>query len=150
STVVAGQEGEVPLHRVQWNDTDWAKDFVWTKRPTSHQIWYAQEDLWVLQALCEAIKDTNEGSHGAHDAGVKSIENIVVGHWAAEEAPNGTGDKRIWRPEGTGAPAQDPAAGLGEASTEAAGGKLVRPPRPLLGDSPVLASAPGAEAPAAG
>ncbi|MDZ4821183.1 MAG: hypothetical protein SGJ20_19660 [Planctomycetota bacterium] len=131
-------DNTAPKHRVTWNDPTWANPFFFNNTtPTELQVWYAQEEIWVLKALCKAIAATNADSTGAHDTSIKSIEEIAVGYPAAEEAPNGTGDLRVKRitlvPIAT---TPDPNA----ATISAPGGKLLRPARPHLGD---LASGPG-------
>lgn len=50
--------------------------------PSTLDVLYAQEDLWVLQNLMEIIKRTNEGYEGRHDAAVKQIEFVRIGQSA--------------------------------------------------------------------
>ncbi|WP_254512664.1 hypothetical protein [Anatilimnocola floriformis] len=50
--------------------------------PTTLDVLYAQEDLWVLQNLMEIIKRTNDGYEGRHDAAVKQIEFVRIGRSA--------------------------------------------------------------------
>jgi hypothetical protein len=59
------------------NHFDWShqQDNV----PTSLQVLYAQEDLWVLDALLKIIKETNAGVTLKSQAAVKRIEHIHLG-----------------------------------------------------------------------
>ncbi|QDU30393.1 hypothetical protein ETAA8_55220 [Anatilimnocola aggregata] len=54
--------------------------------PSTLDVLYAQEDLWVLQNLMEIIKRTNEGAEGRHNATVKQIEYIRIGKGALGNA----------------------------------------------------------------
>lgn len=54
--------------------------------PSTLQVLYAQEDLWVLEALFGIIKETN-GDADAHDlANIKTIDHIYVGKDAISPA----------------------------------------------------------------
>ena len=59
------------------NHFDWShqQDNV----PTSLQVLYAQEDLWVLDALLNIISETNAGVTLKSQAAVKRIEHIHLG-----------------------------------------------------------------------
>lgn len=50
--------------------------------PTTLDVLYAQEDLWVIQNIMGIIKRTNEGAEGRHDAAVKQIEYLRLGKTA--------------------------------------------------------------------
>jgi hypothetical protein len=135
--------------RVIWNgQMQLQAPFVWTERPTTLQILYAQEEIWVIKAICQAIVMGNAGSTGPHDAAVTTIEELSIGFDAAEEFPRGEKEPgRITPVKGgaAGGPSSqvgygasmDAAAtggyglpstsGEGEAST---GGALPRPERP--------------------
>lgn len=47
--------------------------------PTTLQLLYAQEDLWVLEALVRIIAKTNGNIESRHEAVVKTIESIMIG-----------------------------------------------------------------------
>ncbi len=47
--------------------------------PKLLEILYAQEDLWVLQAVLDVIARTNDGAVGRYNAAVKEIEFIRMG-----------------------------------------------------------------------
>lgn len=63
-----------------------ATHFDWSKQPdqspTTLQILYAQEDLWVLTALMFIIRETNDKAEARHEAVVKTIETILIGRQA--------------------------------------------------------------------
>lgn len=54
--------------------------------PSTLDVLYAQEDLWVLQNLMDIIKRANEGATARHEATVKSIEFIRIGRTALGNA----------------------------------------------------------------
>jgi hypothetical protein len=54
--------------------------------PSTLDVLYAQEDLWVLQNLMDIIKRTNEGATARHEATVKQIEFIRIGRSALGNA----------------------------------------------------------------
>lgn len=72
---------------VEWNPqniTAIKQRFAWRQVPTSDEIWNAQEDLWVYEALLRIIAKTNEGATGPHNAAVKRINAIEIGPDAAK------------------------------------------------------------------
>jgi hypothetical protein len=57
--------------------------------PSTRQILYAQEDLWVLESLLNTIKATNETNGPIthrHEAAIKTIEAIQIGRGAVQES----------------------------------------------------------------
>jgi hypothetical protein len=56
------------------------QDFV----PTTLQMLYTQEDLWVLEALLAVIKETNGDVPSKHEAAVKQIDFLLIGKDAGE------------------------------------------------------------------
>ena len=80
---------EVDRSMVLWNPANQSEllmgHFGFTARagdPSTLDVLYAQEDLWVLQNLMDIIKRTNEGYEGRHDAAVKQIEFVRIGQSA--------------------------------------------------------------------
>lgn len=75
---------------VEWTSKDQARllanHFNWSKqrdgRPTTLQILYAQEDLWVLTALMKIIRATNGDIESRHEAVVKTVESVMIGRGA--------------------------------------------------------------------
>lgn len=47
--------------------------------PTTLEVLYAQEDIWVLTSLMNIIAATNEGAEARHDAAIKEIDFIRMG-----------------------------------------------------------------------
>jgi hypothetical protein len=134
--------GQTP-RRVIWSGLgELQLPYDWQETPTTLKVIYAQEEIWVLQAICKAIAMANEGSTGPHDATVTMIEQMLVGYLAAEEHPNGAGEAgRITRVTAPLAPVTgygaggvvgaSPDAAVGaEATLGVAAGALQRPPRP--------------------
>lgn len=76
-----------PKEMVLWNAENQAflqnTRFDWTKevggRPSTLQILYAQEDLWVLDTLMKIIAKTNADSDAPHNAVVKQIMYVKLG-----------------------------------------------------------------------
>lgn len=78
---------------VEWNPQNIAaikQRFAWRQVPTSDEIWNAQEDLWVYEALLRVIAKTNEGATGPHNAVVKRINAIDIGPDAARYLASAT------------------------------------------------------------
>ena len=81
---------EEPL--VYWDSTNQQQlsgmHFDWSmqkgKAPSTIQVLYAQEDLWVLQALLNIIRKTNGDIQEHHNAAVKEIERISIGMFAGQ------------------------------------------------------------------
>jgi hypothetical protein len=79
--------GEDEIGVVRWgtDDREALKNrFRWPTVPTEEQVRNAQEDLWVIEALVEIIKRTNEGASGPHNATIKEIEVLEIGARAVE------------------------------------------------------------------
>jgi hypothetical protein len=74
---------------VDWNASNQGQlmaKFNWAQQggaPTTLQVLYAQEDLWVLKNLMEIIKNTNDGATERHKAYIRKIESIQLGREAA-------------------------------------------------------------------
>jgi hypothetical protein len=101
-------------HRVDWSQSsqqDIQQTFDWTARPSTLLIKYAQEELWVYQALCNVIKTANEGSAARHDAVVQEIDVMDIAYAAVEDSPGGAGQNHV-ESIGTAA-AVSPAAPVG-------------------------------------
>ena len=64
------------------------KHFEWGGRsdgtPTTLEVLYAQEDLWVLRHLMQIINRTNEGATTRHSAAIREIISIDIGKAAVE------------------------------------------------------------------
>jgi hypothetical protein len=56
---------------------DWSKEP--SKRPSTLQILYAQEDLWILETLINIIAKTNQDADARHNAVVKEIKYLKLG-----------------------------------------------------------------------
>ncbi len=71
---------------VDWNSGNQsmlqAQCMGWTS-PTTLQVLYAQEDLWILRALMLIVKATNGDADAQYNAAVKEIQSIELGAMAA-------------------------------------------------------------------
>ena len=115
-------------HKVDWSTSSLQEiedSFDWTERPSTLLIKYAQEDLWVYQALCNVIKTANEGSAGRHDTEIEAIEAMDIAYSAVEEQPGGAG--RIEPIDGGASAAAAPGGGMG--GPPGAGGGVLDPIR---------------------
>lgn len=59
--------------------------FPFTSRndpPSTLEMLYAQEDLWVLQNVMDIIKAANDGADARHEAAIKQIDFIRIGRSA--------------------------------------------------------------------
>ncbi len=53
-----------------------------TDAPTTLQVLYAQEDLWVLQNILRIVKNANGDATARHEAAIKVIDSISIGRSA--------------------------------------------------------------------
>jgi hypothetical protein len=86
--------------------------------PDIHEIYYAQEDIWILRGLMDIIAKTNAGAKENFQTIVKEIEWIVTGPRAFRDA--GT----LWDAGGMGANpmGKSGASGSSESSSSSFGG----------------------------
>lgn len=81
--------GQKP-RKVTWTgQSELQQPYVWVAPPETLAVLYAQEEIWVIKAICNAIAEANKDSAGAHDATVRAILAMSVGYEAAEEFPGG-------------------------------------------------------------
>ncbi len=85
-----GQAGTLPenqriVGKVDWPNPEIFSLVTWEARPSSGEIWYAQEDLWVYEALLSVIQQSNATATGRHNAAVKAIDQMLIGKYAAEQ-----------------------------------------------------------------
>lgn len=79
-------------------------------QPTTHQVMYLQEDLWVLEAIFSVIKGVN-GDADANDlATIKTIDHILVGASAGKIGGTATLDSAAGTPQAQGSAAMTPDA----------------------------------------
>ncbi len=82
--------GQLPMEKpplVVWNPSNQGalqqKSFDWSQRanntPTTQEVLYAQENLWVLENLMRIIANTNGEITSQHQAIIKQIESIEFG-----------------------------------------------------------------------
>ncbi|MBC7352228.1 MAG: hypothetical protein H5U08_07705 [Thermogutta sp.] len=122
----AGAPAQVEMEGiVEWNPQNIAaikQRFAWVKVPTSEEIWNAQEDLWVYEALLRIIAKTNEGATGPHNAAVKRINAIEIGPDAARYLASSVAAAMPTGSGSMGSPGSAP-MGSGPVGPEAAGGE---------------------------
>ncbi|MDR2641169.1 MAG: hypothetical protein LBC74_00080 [Planctomycetaceae bacterium] len=70
---------------VEWPNPEIRDIIKWEIKPTSIEVWYAQEDLWVYDSLISIIVKSNEGASSPHSAVVKRIESMLIGQRASHE-----------------------------------------------------------------
>lgn len=88
------RNNEEELGMVHWDPANQQeiqdKYFQWPKRrnrqPTTLDVLYAQEDLWVLEALTKIIAETNRDSDARHNLIIKDIDFIQIGRMAGMPA----------------------------------------------------------------
>jgi hypothetical protein len=81
----SGDEEQKPLV-VNWDSSNQGAlqmAFEWGQSPSTLEILYAQEDLWLLHALMTIIKQTNGDADAQYNAAIKEIETIEFGANAA-------------------------------------------------------------------
>jgi hypothetical protein len=72
-----GDQAGLQSSRFDWSTTN-------EKLPTTLEILYAQEDLWVLKALMNIIATTNSDASGLFNGTIKEIAAIKIGRDAAQ------------------------------------------------------------------
>lgn len=94
---IGGQQAEADDSIVVWNSGNQSQimndhfSFIASDAalPSTRQILYAQEDLWVLENLLTIIKATNETNgeiKHRHEAAIKTIESLQIGRAAVSES----------------------------------------------------------------
>jgi hypothetical protein len=72
--------------KVLWDSTSleqMRRAFYWPTTPSTVAVRFAQEDLWVYEALLRIIRDTNEGATIYYNTPVKRIRALEIGKAAA-------------------------------------------------------------------
>ena len=108
---------------VVWNGTNQKKilqsSFDWSHRrdgvPTTLDVLYAQEDLWVLDSLMRIIQKTNGSATARHNAVIRYIDFIEFG----QDVKSGAGKIHLVNKNG---PGKAPAGGGGSAAGGLHGG----------------------------
>ncbi|MCA9176208.1 MAG: hypothetical protein KDB14_17095 [Planctomycetales bacterium] len=80
-------EGKAPEDKVilvDWNPSNQTAlqdtRFSWSNTtPTTLEVLYAQEDMWVLTALLEIIRNVNGNIKGKYQAAIKEIDFLEIG-----------------------------------------------------------------------
>lgn len=92
--------------------------------PTTLEVLYAQEDIWVLTSIMNIIAATNEGAEARHDAAIKEIDFIRMGRnalgFSGTVTPIGTPKASPYAGTGTGPegmPAEGSAMPMGSATS---------------------------------
>ncbi len=94
------KEGEAdPNYKVRWENQDAIKKMLQKgmlgSTPSSFEIRLRQEDYWVLQALLNILRKTNEGA--LYTPRVKVIEELAIGADTAKEFEKGMAPGHITR-----------------------------------------------------
>ncbi len=85
---MGGEQNSVMLEQppvVMWDSSNQGEILSrvsWQTAPSTLEVLYAQEDLWVYKALMNIIKKTNAGADSAHKAAIKRIQSISIGRAA--------------------------------------------------------------------
>ncbi len=87
-------------HKMTWDSADQehkVEDYNWDERPSRLDMQYTQEEMWVMEALFNAIKRANSSAKGSYDAAVRQLTEVLVGYDATNRYPLGEGAGRIIR-----------------------------------------------------
>jgi hypothetical protein len=103
---VADRPGAVPPRApvtATWNPADQKRlyeSFVWDRPPTTTQVLVAQEELWVLGALCDLVGQFNARNRAAEsgDVPLTRVIELAAGYNAALNPPGGVGESRLRKP----------------------------------------------------
>ncbi|MDD3468965.1 MAG: hypothetical protein PHE53_03165 [Thermoguttaceae bacterium] len=73
--------------KVYWSSSNiqalWSQ-FARDTAPTTDEIFFNQEDLWVIQSLLNIVKNTNDTAKGFETAAIKNITELNVGLVASQ------------------------------------------------------------------
>jgi hypothetical protein len=100
--------------KVIWDDASLAQiysKFSWASRPYSVQVWLAQEDLWVYEALLRIVRDVNQSAKEYYDAPIKRILALDIGQDASRLSAGGMSGSMMG--SGMGGPGMGPSSGPG-------------------------------------
>lgn len=112
-----------------------------TERPTTLEVLYAQEDLWVLNALMNIIAKANGEAEARHEAAIKEIDFVRIGRTAMGRAG---AVKPIGAP--AGGMGMDPNSGMAGAEGAMPGAEGAMPDGAMSADGmPAEGAMPGAE-----
>jgi len=115
---------------------------------TSEEVWDAQEDLWLLQMLADAVRESNKYADGPANATVRSIEALkllggtgtAVPKMAAGAAASSGGAEAMTMPMGGSG---------GQATGVSAGGAMINPAEEFGPDTDAAAAGGSMDASAA-
>ena len=86
-------------YKVVWDPTDQQRmydAYNWQDPPSVLDVRYAQEELWVLEAVFGAIQRANNGpASDEFNPAVREIDQVSIGYDATNRFPLGEGEKRI-------------------------------------------------------
>ena len=85
-------------HKVIWDPADQqlkVDNYSWEERPSRLDMQYAQEEMWVMEALFNAIQRANSNARGSYEAAVRKLDEVLVGYDATGRFPLGEGEGRI-------------------------------------------------------
>jgi len=75
---------------VDWPNPEIYRIVTWEAVPTSAQIWFAQEDIWVYNSLIHIVRNINDRvkATGPHNAAIKRIQSMLIGQDASQIVGN--------------------------------------------------------------
>ncbi|MCA9262464.1 MAG: hypothetical protein KDA60_01400 [Planctomycetales bacterium] len=80
-----GSQKEILEHHFRWPRNKGVGQLSSDEVPQTLDVLYAQEDLWILTALMNIIKATNEGATTQHNARIRAIRSIKIGQEAVPD-----------------------------------------------------------------
>jgi hypothetical protein len=83
----------------------------WPRTPTSQEVRFCQENLWVYHALLDAVAKINKGATGHHNAKIKEIIALATGQDATSIYLEAASTGRLVLPDGVGGLQGAPAGG---------------------------------------
>ena len=85
-------------YKVTWdtkNQTAIHQELTFASTPTSPQVRFTQENLWVYRSLLNLIANVNDKATGHHNARIKEIRDLLIGNLAGEEFKKGIAGTHI-------------------------------------------------------
>ncbi len=119
----AGQRGRTdenePVRKQKSHKVIWCADdqrlldevLDWPRTPTSKEMRYIQENLWVYNSLLRIIAKVNENATAHYNAKIKEIISVQIARPAAQEFQYGMSAGKLVPPQLVNAPTDPGAAG---------------------------------------
>ncbi len=128
-------------HKVIWDDADQKQQYInydWKSTPSELDVRYAQEEMWVMEAIFQSLARSNEQAQHSYESIVRQIDQVQIGYDAVGKHPLGEGENRVVYHRPRVDLAAGPVSGIPAGGPLGSGGSMAqlleakRPPRQQL------------------